>query len=135
MLFIKEKSTDQVRYPFFIQWGQPDDIREMEMKKLWQHKNSEPAISYISFAVENVQGAVKQYCGLFDLNQSACRDGHDEIGDFTEISISNLSIRFYQTTLETSPQIGSNRPFCCGISGVSEEKGATIKFQEARYKF
>ncbi|WP_411844576.1 VOC family protein [Schinkia azotoformans] len=134
MLFLKEKSDDQVRYPFFIQWGHADDIRKTEMKALWQHKNGEPSISYISFAVQNVQKTILQYCRLFDIDQNASRNGHDEFGDFTEIPISNISIRLYRKALESSALIGSNRPLCCGIAGVTDEKESTINVQGAIYK-
>lgn len=134
MLFLKEKADNPIRYPFFIQWGQPDEIRKNEMNDLWLHKNGIPTISYIGFEIENVQEAVRQYCELFDLDQEACTNGNDEFGDFTEITVSNISLQFYQTTLNSSPLNGSHRPFYCGISGVSKEKEETIKVQGAIYK-
>lgn len=134
MLFLKEKVDDGLRYPFFIQWGQPDEIRKNEMSGLWQHSNRDPFISYISFAVENVLKAVQQYCGLFDLDQEVYTNGIDEFGEYTVIPLSNISIRFYKNTSDSSTLIESHRPFYCGISGVSTEQEATIKFQGAIYK-
>lgn len=116
MLFIKEKIEEPLRYPFFIEWGQPDEVRKKDMNEIMQHKNGVPSISFISFAVENIKEAVAKYCTLFELDPSGCRIGKDEWGDFTEIALINLSFRFYQS-LNGRP-IKPYRPFLCGISGV-----------------
>lgn len=133
MLFIKEKTEEPFRYPFFIEWGQSDEIRKTDMNEIMKHDNGAPSISYISYIVDNVEETVSKYCKLFELNSSACKREVDEWGAFIEIALVNLSLRFYQS-LNGSP-IKPYRPFLCGIAGVDRGMVPDATIDGGTYRF
>lgn len=135
MLFIKETADNPVRYPFFIQWGQPDDVRKYEMKEIMQHQNCVPSLSYIGFIVQNVQAAIAQYSQLFDLDSRAVVENEDEFGSYTEIALNNVLLRFYHPNEENKKYQQHNRPFLSGILGIHDENVKTITIHGGTYQF
>lgn len=124
MLFIKEMTID-IRYPFFIQWGQSDEVRKTDLQAATQHKNGAPTISYVSFRVKNIQEVTEKYCLLLGLDLSTVVEARDESGEYFEIAVGGVTLRLYNG--ETV------RPFICGISGTEEEK--FVKINGGNYKF
>mgnify|MGYP005750207085 CR=1 FL=1 len=112
MLFIEDNVEAEVRYPFFIQWGDSEEQREQQMKSLFVHENKADTIEYIGIATTNKVAASTQYKKLFSLNESIQQK--DEYGSYEEIQLGGIALRLYEAVLpEWEKRIG--RPCLCGI--------------------
>lgn len=129
MLFIEEEQDDTCRYPFFIQWGAPEEIRTKEMVSLMQHSIRIPSLSYIGMNVSHLDESLQKYCHLFGVPPQSVTQSNDEFGAYSELPIGNLAIRLYEAKRLTAPIDDAliNRPFLCGISGMAENKTVHIK--------
>ena len=128
MLFIHEENTNDLRYPFFIQWGEPDDFRLKEMETLLQHKASSPQFTSISFMVKDQQSAVEKFRSLFGINKGLVkRESEYTFGDYLEIEIGGIALKFYKKNTNTLVyDIRAERPFLCEITSSSYEKTINI---------
>ncbi|BDG41935.1 VOC family protein [Saccharococcus caldoxylosilyticus] len=129
MLFIKDEQDGTCRYPFFIQWGEPEEVRTKEMAPLMQHRIGIPSLSYIGMNVSNLDESLQKYCRLFDVPRQSVTESSDEFGTYSELVIGNIAVRFYEAK-SLAISIDSaliNRPFLCGITGMPENKVIHIK--------
>ncbi|KYD32461.1 MULTISPECIES: VOC family protein [Parageobacillus] len=129
MLFIEDKQNDTCRYPFFIQWGEPEEARATEMAPLMQHSIGSPSLSYIGMNVSHLDEPLQKYCHLFDVPRQSVTQSKDEFGAYSELPIGNIAIRLYEAKSLTAPIDHAliNRPFLCGITGMPENKIVHIK--------
>ncbi|RAK19091.1 glyoxalase-like protein [Anoxybacillus vitaminiphilus] len=131
MLFIEEEQDDTCRYPFFIQWGEPEEARMKEMEPLMQHSIGSPSLSYIGMHVSDLDKSLQKYCHLFDMPRQSVTQNKDEFGPYSELFIGNISVRLYETAPIGHALI--NRPFLCGITKMPENK--TIQVKNGIYQF
>jgi hypothetical protein len=129
MLFINDEQDHTCRYPFFIQWGDPEEIRTKEMASLMQHSIGIPSLSYIGMSVSHLGESLQKYCHLFDVPSQSVTQSNDEFGTYSELPIGNIAIRLYEAKSLTAPIDNAliNRPFLCGITGMPENKVVHIK--------
>ena len=135
MLFVSDEQDDTCRYPFFIQWGEPDEIRTKTMAPLMQHNVGRPSLSYIGLNASNVDGSLEKYCYLFNVPMESVKRDTDEFGTYSECPLGNISIRLYAAD---NLQAGIddalvNRPFLCGIAGMPKNK--TVRLKNGIYQF
>ncbi|MFZ3587716.1 VOC family protein [Bacillus sp. DJP31] len=121
MLFIKEDDENHVRYPFFIQWGHDDDVRELAMQSLFQHNIGRLSLSYLGISVKNRKCAVEKYSLVFNFDSKRTTENEDSFGVYSELVIGDFFIRFYESKQGVVENLGE-RPFLCGISGVNDNK-------------
>jgi Glyoxalase-like domain len=135
MLFIEDKQDDTCRYPFFIQWGEPEEARAKEMAPLMQHAVGTPSLSYIGMSVSRLDESLQKYCHLFDVPRQSIMESNDEFGAYFELAIGNIAIRLYEAKSLISAIESSliNRPFLCGITGMPENK--TVHIKNGVYQF
>ncbi|MDF0726377.1 VOC family protein [Cytobacillus sp. S13-E01] len=136
MLFIHEENTNDLRYPFFIEWGQPDDFRLKEMDALIQHKASSlQQFTSIHFMVKDQQTAVEKFRTLFGTDEGLVKGGSDyTYGDYLGMSIGGIALKFFKATSNNLVHdIRSERPFLCEITSTSYEK--TINISGGLYTF
>ena len=128
MLFLEDDVEAEVRYPFFIQWGESEELREQQMKSLFVHENKADTIDFIGIAVTNKVEASKQFKKLFSIDDSKLRK--DEFGLYEEIEYGGVAIRFYEPILlEWKKRLG--RPCICGF----RKKGKLIKIHDGYYYY
>lgn len=127
MLFIEDSVETEVRYPFFIQWGDSEVQRVQQMKSFFLHENKTDTMEYIGIASTNTANASTQYKKLFSLNESIQQK--DEYGPYEEIQLGGIALRFYEAILpEWKKRIG--RPCLCGIIRGGEN---LVKLHGAHY--
>lgn len=129
MLFIHDEQDDTCRYPFFIQWGEPEEARANEMTPLMQHSIGTPSLSHIGMNASDLDKSLQKYCHLFDIPRQAVTESSDEFGAYSEFPIGNIAIRLYEEKSLTAAVNSAliNRPFLCGITGMPENKIVHIK--------
>jgi hypothetical protein len=129
MLFIEDEQEDTCRYPFFIQWGEPEQERLHAMAPLWHHPVGSPSLSSIGIAVKELDRSIEKYCRLFDTPAPSVASCQDEFGVYSELLIGNIAVRLYDIKGLSSPidSALANRPFLCGITGMPEQKIIHLK--------
>lgn len=125
MLFIEDDTDGAFRYPFFIQWGDRDDVRMNELAPLMRHPIGSVSLSSISLYTLDLQRTVNGYRRLFDLPEPDV--GRDEAGAYAELAVGGIAIRFY----EADRRHPSTRPFSCRLVGV--QKPRRIEIEGATY--
>jgi hypothetical protein len=96
MLFIK----DDFRYPFFIQWGQPDEIREKTMAEWMKHPVGPTSMSTIHLSSPDPGTALKKFAHLFDQSEA-------DLKGYT-LSIGGILLKFHNHE-------GPVKPFQCDL--------------------
>jgi catechol 2,3-dioxygenase-like lactoylglutathione lyase family enzyme len=66
------------RWPFFIEWNDPDEVR-LAVEGVGDHANGARSVSSVAVAVNDLEEAVRLYSILFGLEPS----GRDEVTDLT----------------------------------------------------
>ena len=128
MLFIEDSVDAEIRYPFFIQWGDSEDQREQQLKSLFVHENNATSVEYIGIAATNKVDASTQYKKLFSIDDS--RQDKDDFGSYEELHFGGIALRFYEPNLlEWKERIG--RPCVCGITTDGEN---LVKIHGGVYK-
>jgi hypothetical protein len=124
MLFIKDK-VGEIPYPFFIQWGNSKEQRRIDMKEML----NQGIIKYISILVKDPILLASQWNSLFGLQENIQLIHDSAYGDYIEIQISNVFIRFYQTTDNTKGI------FQCGIetNGMTNLTGNLLQVSGGTY--
>ncbi|MED0652776.1 VOC family protein [Anoxybacillus geothermalis] len=120
MLFIEDDTDGVFRYPFFIQWGDRDDVRMNELAPLMRHPIGSVSLSSISLYTLGLERAVNGYRRLFDLPEPDV--GRDEAGAYAELAVGGIAIRFY----EADRRHPSTRPFSCRLVGMQEQRRIEI---------
>lgn len=64
MLFISQ-GHEECRLPFFIQWGEEEELRREQFKPLTEHKVGNAQISAIYFAVTNSKSSADMWLSIF----------------------------------------------------------------------
>ncbi|KAA0546954.1 VOC family protein [Bacillus sp. BGMRC 2118] len=105
MLFINDQ---QYRFPFFIQWGQPDMERNLQLGPMTIHENGTPTLSYIGYAVKDAPSFASNFCRIIESKRLHIYQ------TYSEIHIEDFAIRFYEKE-------GTHRPILVGITGVLED--------------
>ncbi|MGP3561926.1 VOC family protein [Geobacillus sp. BK01] len=111
MLFIEDDTDGTFRYPFFIQWGDDDDVRMNELAPLMRHPAGSISLSSISVYTLDLQRAIHGYRRLFDLPEPDV--GRDETGAYAELAVGGIALRLY----EADRRHPSTRPFLCKLAG------------------
>ncbi|MBB6283552.1 VOC family protein [Geobacillus subterraneus] len=129
MLFLENDINGAFRYPFFIQWGDRDDVRVKELAPLMRHPIGSPSLSSISIYTLDIDRAISGYRRLFDLPDPNV--GHDEAGTYAGLTVGGVTLRFYQ-----ADETPSTRPFACRIIGSKPQRrlelaGGTYIFSES----
>lgn len=127
MLFLKEDDHPNVRFPFFIQWGNYDEIRNREMAPFIQHEIGTPSLSYIGYFVEDAKKALETYRSILDCELTSVEEKTDTFGTYFELSLHDFSLRFYKQN-EAKRE---GKPVICGITSSKNEK--TIKVNGGCY--
>jgi len=125
MLFVKDESKDECRFPFFIQWGESDAVRTKQMEPLMNHNIGSPSLSYVGLLDSKENGSIQKYLKLFQLSSNHVKENVDNHGTFQEIQIGGIALRFYNHSHHSLLQL--NKPFLCGITGMKENKVITLK--------
>lgn len=125
MLFVKDEGKDECRYPFFIQWGENDEVRTQEMKSLMIHNIGSPSLDFIGFFDSKENNSINKFIKLFQISSDQIIENFDKHGSYQEIKIGGVGVRFYNQIYHSSLQ--PFKPFICGISGMKENRVVTIK--------
>jgi hypothetical protein len=115
MLFLEDDTGGAFRYPFFIEWGDSDDMRMNELAPLMRHPIGSPSLSSISLYTLDLDRAIDGYRRLFGLPVPEVR--HDEEGTYAELTVGGIALRFYKA--DDRP---STRPFLCRIAGIQPRR-------------
>ncbi|MBM6617978.1 VOC family protein [Bacillus suaedaesalsae] len=115
MLFIDDQ---ELRLPFFIQWGKRDEERDNDLQSLMNHENGTPSFSFVGYAVKDARNFARKLCNIVGVKKL------DIYQTYSEINVDGIGVRFYEKE-------GSQRPMLVGITGVNEEK--TIEIAGGRY--
>lgn len=121
MLFLKEENND-IRYPFFIEWGEKDDTRKNQLATFMHHQNGTPSLSYIGYFVNNAKETIQKYATILGCDVTSVQEKVDRFGSYLDLSIDNFSLRFYEHKKENV----ENKPIICGITGIPEEKSVQV---------
>lgn len=119
MLFIEDDTDGAFRYPFFIQWGDGDDVRMNELAPLMHHQIGASSLSSIGVYTLDLRRAIDAYRRLFGL--PVPRFGRDEAGAYAELAVGGIALRFYEADHRPS-----TRPFLCRLVGVQEQRRIEI---------
>ncbi|KJE26063.1 glyoxalase-like domain protein [Geobacillus kaustophilus] len=114
MLFIEDDIDGAFRYPFFIQWGDDDDVRMNELAPLIRHPVGSLFLSSISVYTLDLRRTIDVYRRLFGL--PAPRFGRDEAGAYAELAVGGITLHFYEAHRQPS-----TRPFLCRLVGIQEQ--------------
>lgn len=98
MLFIKD---DEFRYPFFIQWGETNTIREKNMAALINHSAGASTISTIHVYTPDPSSTCKKFAYLFNQTRPTIEDHSLPIG--------GILLKFHQKE-------GPLKPFQCDLT-------------------
>lgn len=115
MLFIDDQEH---RLPFFIQWGEQDEVREVNFQSFMKHNNGEPTLAFVGYAVKNARNFARKICNIFGVKKL------DIYQTYSEIQVDGFAIRFYETE-------GTERPMLVGIQGVLNDN--IIEISGGRY--
>ncbi|QOR67867.1 VOC family protein [Cytobacillus suaedae] len=100
MLFIKD---DECRYPFFIQWGEFNEVRQKNMAELMEHRAGKTAISTIHIQSPDSGVTLKKFAHLFDEAQANSQNQSLQIGDvLLKFHLKDGPVKPFQCDLTTS---------------------------------
>ncbi|MGM7703547.1 VOC family protein [Pseudalkalibacillus sp. Hm43] len=133
MLFLKQDDHSPIRYPFFIEWGQPDTVRERELAALMEHPTGRSELDYVGFNCVNPSVWADRY-GSVLMAERQPEEKQDEFGAYFELRIHWTSVRFYDHS-DSSFRDLSPHPVIVGIkgsttNGLQKMAGGAYHFHE-----
>lgn len=124
MLFIKQGYI-QCRYPFFIQWGEEEELRQKKLKPLTRHNTGNAKIESIYFTVNHSKATAEHWKELFDIELIESFQDKKLNTVNSKISIGGIQIIFCEpigTGQAKNALINrGENPFLCGIVGTGKE--------------
>lgn len=118
MLFIKQESSE-CRLPFFIQWGESEELRMKQLQPLTKHQMGRAEIKSISFTVNDGRNISKQWKQLFDLSVVKYFQDTKWHTNCYQITIGGINVVFSEPIMK-SPIY--EKPFLCHIIGTGKDE-------------